>query len=94
MKIVRLSKTAFEATRQTWTNTVLIVNDTANYGDSNLEQITAIKENAERSLKVEVINDLTPGEVKTRLSKYPKTLPVIMLGQLYQNKVQECSYRS
>ena len=79
-------ETALEATRQTWTNTVIVINNTTSRGQADLEQITAIRNNPYQSLKVEAIDNLTPEEVKTRLSKYPKTLPVILLGQLYQSQ--------
>ena len=82
-------ETAFEAARQTWANTIVIINDTTKKGKSNLEQIRAIKENPYQSLKVEVINNLALEEVKTRLSIYPKTIPVVLLGQLYQNREKE-----
>lgn len=77
-------ETAFEATRQTWTNTVIIINDTTSRGKSNLEQIEAIEKNSYQSLKVETINNLTPQEAKARLSIYPKTIPIVLLGRLSQ----------
>lgn len=84
-----ITETAFEAARQTWTNTVVVINDTADRQQAHLEQIAAIRSNPYQSLKVEVIENLSPEEVKTKLEGYPQTLPVIMLGQLYQNKDEE-----
>ena len=82
-------ETAFEATRQTWTNTVIIINDTTSRGKSNLEQIEAIEENPYQSLKVEIIDNLTPKEAKERLGIYPETIPIVMLGRLYRSENQE-----
>ena len=81
--------TAFEAARQTWTNTVIIINDTSKDVRTNLEEINAIRENPYQSLKVEVFSDLTPANAKEKLESYPKSIPVIMFGQLYQNRVQK-----
>jgi len=82
-------ETALEATRQTWTNTVIIINDTTNRTQAHLDRIAAIENNPYQSLKVEVVDDLAPEEVKARLGDYPKTVPIIMLGQLYQTQDKE-----
>ena len=84
-----LIETAFEATRQTWTNTIVIINDTTEGGLANLEQIAAIKASPYQPLKVDVINDLAPEEIKQRLNKYPESVPIIMMGQLYQSREKE-----
>ena len=82
-------ETAMEATKQTWTNTVVVINDTSDRGRVNIEQIKAIKAASEQSLQVDTINDLTPKTVKKQLSKYPKTVPIIMLGKLYQDLAKQ-----
>ncbi|MEO1673237.1 MAG: GGDEF-domain containing protein, partial [Cyanobacteria bacterium J06631_2] len=84
-----IAETAVEATRQTWSNTVVIINDTTEAGQANLEQIAAVKENPYKSLKVDVINDLTLNNIKTKLSKYPESVPIVMLGQLYQDRAKD-----
>jgi diguanylate cyclase (GGDEF)-like protein/PAS domain S-box-containing protein len=78
-------ETALEATRETWANTVVIINDTSTSGKANLEKIAAIQNNPRQSLKIEVVNDLTPENAKLELSIYPPSVPIIMLGQLYEN---------
>ena len=75
--------TAIEATRQMWTNTILIINDSTEVGKANLEQIERI---ADRSLNVELINDLKSNEVESRLGKYPDHIPILILGQLLQER--------
>ena len=81
--------TALEAARQTWTNTVIIINDTSKRSRANLEKIEAIENNSDRSLKVEVLNDLTPNNLKEELSSYPASIPIVLLGQLYRNRTEK-----
>jgi diguanylate cyclase (GGDEF)-like protein/PAS domain S-box-containing protein len=79
-------ETVLEATRQTWTNTAIIINDTSDQGKANLEQITEIKKRYSQSLKVEVVNDLVPEEAKSKFDNYPPSVPIIMLGQLHKSR--------
>ncbi|MEO0834875.1 MAG: EAL domain-containing protein [Cyanobacteria bacterium J06642_3] len=78
-------ETVLEATRQTWTDTVIVVNENTPQGKEKLEKITAVKNIPYKSIEIEVVNDLTPEEIPTRLGKYPDNLPVILLGHLRQN---------
>ena len=64
-------ETALEATKQTWSNTVVVINDSSEGGRADIEQIKAIEQSPEQ-LRVDTINDLTPKTVKEHLSKYPK----------------------
>ncbi|BAZ43575.1 diguanylate cyclase/phosphodiesterase with PAS/PAC sensor [Chondrocystis sp. NIES-4102] len=77
--------TAIEATRQMWTDTIIVINDTTEMGKVNLEQIAEIKQIRNKALKVEVVNDLFPQEIKNRLGQYPDNVPILLLGQLRQN---------
>lgn len=77
--------TILEAARQTWTNTVIVVNDTTEAGEVNLEQINELEEISNKHLQVEMINDLSVEDINNRLGKYPDNLPVVLLGQLRQN---------
>ncbi len=81
-------ETALEATRQTWSDTVIVINDTTEEKNSQLEQIEAVKNIPYRPLEVKVVSDLAPQEITTRLGKYPDNVPVIVLGQLRQNNSQ------
>ena len=78
-------ETAMEATRQTWTDTVIIINETTESGKAQLEQIKAVKSIPHNPLEVKVVNDLTPKEITARLGRYPDNVPVIVLGHLLQN---------
>jgi diguanylate cyclase (GGDEF)-like protein/PAS domain S-box-containing protein len=84
-----IAQTVFEATRQTWTNTVVIINDTSEQGIANLEQITAIEEDPRQSLKIEVINDLTTEDIKATFRNYPPSVPVILMGQLNKSRKEK-----
>ncbi|MEL7008314.1 MAG: EAL domain-containing protein [Cyanobacteria bacterium J06588_4] len=83
-----IAETAYEALKQTWSNTVVIINDTTNSGIANLEEIRAIRNDANEPLKVDVVNDLTPDNIKAKLSRYPARVPLIILGQLYEDRVR------
>ena len=82
-------ETALEATRQTWSNTIVVVNNTSERGQANLEQIRTIEQSHKQSLQVDTINDLTPETVKKRLNKYPRSVPIVMLGQLYRSQAKQ-----
>lgn len=82
-------ETALEAARETWANTVVIINDTSSSGEANLEKIAAIQNSSREALNIEVVNDLTPETAKIELSIYPPSVPIIMLGQLYENQEQK-----
>jgi hypothetical protein len=84
-----LVDTALEATRQMWTDTIVIINDTTETGKGNLEQIQEVKQIENKPLQIEVIEDLLPQEIKTRLGKYPDNVPILLLGQLRQNNSQK-----
>ena len=82
-------ETALEATRQMWTNTIIVINDTTEAGKENLEQIEEIKRISDRTLKIELVNDLAVDDINTRLDKYPDRIPILLLGQLLQNNSEQ-----
>ncbi|MGL6342021.1 MAG: EAL domain-containing protein [Waterburya sp.] len=81
--------TALEATRQMWTDTIVIINDTTETGKDNLEQIQEVKRLENKPLRVKVVDDLSPQEIKSRLDKYPDNVPILILGQLRENNSQK-----
>jgi diguanylate cyclase (GGDEF)-like protein/PAS domain S-box-containing protein len=89
MKNSTVVDTTLEATRQMWTDTIVIINDTTETGKGNLEQIQEVKQIENKPLQIEVIEDLLPQEIKTRLGKYPDNVPILLLGQLRQNNSQK-----
>ena len=78
-------ETVKEATRQTWNNRVIIINDTTESGLAHLEQIEAVKSFPDKPWQIELVNDLAVKDIKSRLGRYPDNLPVIVLGQLWSN---------
>ncbi|MEM7758241.1 MAG: EAL domain-containing protein [Cyanobacteria bacterium P01_A01_bin.40] len=88
MESSSILETVLEATRQTWTDTVIIVNESTPEGKARLEKIEAVKGIPYKPIEIEVVNDLTPEEIPARLGQYPDNLPVIVLGQLRQNGSQ------
>ncbi|MEM8673119.1 MAG: EAL domain-containing protein [Cyanobacteria bacterium P01_G01_bin.67] len=89
MESSSILETVLEATRQTWTDTVIIVNESTPEGKARLEKIEAVKSIPYKPIEIEVVNDLTPEEIPARLGQYPDNLPVIVLGQLSQNGSQQ-----
>jgi diguanylate cyclase (GGDEF)-like protein/PAS domain S-box-containing protein len=79
-------ETVMEATRQMWTNTIIIINDSTETGKENLEQIEQIQQMSSQPLKVELVNDLAIKDIKARLGDYPNHVPILLLGQLRPNK--------
>jgi diguanylate cyclase (GGDEF)-like protein/PAS domain S-box-containing protein len=88
-----LAPTVLEAAKETWANTAVIINDTGENSKINLEKIAVIKQASQQSLrqslKIEVVNDLAPEDVKTRLGVFPPSVPIIMLGQLYESREKQ-----
>ena len=78
-------ETALEATRQTWSDSIVVINDTSETGRDNLEQIDEIKQLPNPSFKVEIVNDLLPKDIEERLGQYPDHVPILLLGQLREN---------
>lgn len=79
-------ETVLEATRQTWSDTVIIISETtATEGKAKLEQIEAVKTIPYKPLEVKVINNLVTKDITARLGEYPDNAPVIVIGQLLQN---------
>ena len=79
------AETALEATRQMWTNSIIVINDSTPSGQENLAQIEAIKQISEEPLNVELVNDLAIDDIGNRLDGYPDRMPILLLGQLLQN---------
>lgn len=82
-------ETALEATKQMWTDTIIIINDTTETGKANIDQIVEVSQIPNNPLKVEVVNDLFPQDIETRLGKYPEKVPILILGQLRQKDSQK-----
>ena len=89
VKDYSIVETVLEATRQTWTNTIIVVNDTTDLGLAYESQIETLKSFPDKSLKVELVNDLAVKDIESRLGAYPDNLPVIVIGQLLDNKHQK-----
>jgi diguanylate cyclase (GGDEF)-like protein/PAS domain S-box-containing protein len=84
-----LIETVMEATRQMWTNSIIIINDSTETGKENLERIKQIKQISNQPLKVSVVNDLAIQDIKARLGDYPNHVPILLLGQLRQNNTNQ-----
>jgi diguanylate cyclase (GGDEF)-like protein/PAS domain S-box-containing protein len=78
-------ETVFEATRQMWTNTIVIINDSTKIGVANSDRIKELKQLPSAPLNIEIVNDLVPQDIETRLGKYPDNVPILILGQLRQD---------
>lgn len=85
MESSSIFETILEATRQTWTDRVIVINESTPDGEARLEKIEAVKGIPYRPIELEIVNDLTPQEIPSRLGKYPDNLPVIVLGRLQRN---------
>ena len=79
-------ETVLEAARQNWSDTIVIINDTTEKGKANLGQIEAIANITYKPLTVEVVDDLAVEDIETRLGPYADNIPILLLGQLLQNK--------
>lgn len=77
-----------EATRQMWSNTVVVVNDSTNSGKANLERINQIAD-TNQNLNIKLENDIFAQDIENRLGKYKDNIPILLLGQLRQNDSQK-----
>jgi diguanylate cyclase (GGDEF)-like protein/PAS domain S-box-containing protein len=76
--------TILKATEQMWTNSIIVIGNTTQ-NTAHSEQIEEIKKLDNKSLDVNVIEDLAVEDIKARLDRYPDHVPIFMLGQLRQN---------
>ncbi len=81
-----LKDTAIEATRQTWANTLVIVNDSSLAGKANQEKIRQIEQLPQAPKKIEIVNDLLPEDISDRLGKFPPYVPILLSGRLRKNR--------
>ena len=79
-------ETALEATRQMWTDTILIVDNSTHKRKIDLDRINKL---ANSSIKVEVFTELTKQNIKSRLGKYPDHFPILILSQLHEDPVTD-----
>ena len=77
--------TAVEATRQMWTDTILIIDDSSTE-EFDLEQIEQV---SDRLKRVITIKDLTTQDIKSRLGTYPDHIPILLLGQISKNESRQ-----
>ena len=83
MKNTTVAETALEATRQMWTNTILIIDNSTKTEKDNFERIERVSNRVKRVILIE---DLTSEDVKSRLGGYPDHIPVLLLGQIYKDE--------
>jgi len=74
-------ETAVEATRQMWTDTILIIDNSTHRRKIDLDRINRL---SDRSIKVKVLKDITKQNIKSRLGKYPDHFPILVLSQLHK----------
>jgi len=72
-----------EATRQMWSDTIVIINDSTDTGKANLERINQIR-NSNQRLNIKIENDVFPQDIENRLGKYGDNVPILLLGKLRQ----------
>lgn len=77
--------TVLEATKQMWSDNIIIINGFTNENQASLEQIKELENIDRKPLNVEIINDLASEHIKARLDKYPDRVPILLLGQLRKN---------
>ncbi len=76
------AETVFGALQQTKSQHLIILNDTTETGLANLGRIETFKKHPGAPSNIILLNDLTPEEIETKFSSYPKYWPVLLLGQL------------
>ncbi|WP_299402332.1 EAL domain-containing protein [Acaryochloris sp. IP29b_bin.148] len=80
-----LAETVQLAKRLTGTEGLVVINDTTETGQANIQRIKELTKLPNAPQMIKVINDVTPEELAQRVSAYPAHWPVISLGQLRQN---------
>lgn len=83
-----IAETVQVAKRLTGTDGLIIINDTTETGQANVERIRELKTLANMPRTIKILNDVTPPELTSRLAKYPSTWPVLALGQLRQDSAK------
>ncbi|MEL7408595.1 MAG: hypothetical protein AAFN00_16850 [Cyanobacteria bacterium J06558_2] len=87
-----VAATILKAYQQTKSDTLIVINDSTQTGQANLKKINEI-EPAQNSFKdIEIINDLTPDQIQSKIGKFPKTTPIFFIGQLRENSAERALY--
>lgn len=81
-----IKETAIEATNQTWTDTLIIINDSSISGKANLEKIEKLKQLPQAPSNIKIFNDLLPEDIMVRLGNYSSDIPILLLGQLRRDR--------
>ena len=83
-----VAETIIEATRQTNSEQIIIINDTTQTGLANLTKINKCYELSSCPQDIRIINDVTPNNITNIFDKYEKNIPVLLIGQLRKNSSQ------
>lgn len=80
-----VSETIVEAYKQTTSDTLIVINDSTQTGQANQRKINQVKLAGSSFKNIEIINDLVPEEINTKLSQFSQDTPVFLIGQLRDN---------
>lgn len=77
-----VTETALEALRQTEAETLIIINDTTETGEANLERIQHIRQAPNAPENIIVLDDVVPDDIELRFKSFSEQWPVLLMGQL------------
>lgn len=76
--------TVLGALEQTNAQKIVVINDSTETGQANLDSLQALKEHLNVPNQITILNDVVDIEVSQILSDYPSDCPILVLGQLRQ----------
>lgn len=78
--------TVLGALEQTNTQRIIVINDSTETGQANLDSLRALKQHPKAPSQITVLNDVVDVDVSQSLSGYPSDWPILVLGQLRQER--------
>lgn len=79
-----IAETVQLAKQLTGTDGLIIINDTTETGQANVERIRELNKLSQGPQTIKALNDITPPELPQQMASYPSNWPVLALGQLRQ----------
>lgn len=77
-----VAETIVEASRQTNSEQIIVINDTTQSGQANLAKINECYKLSRCPQNIEIVNDLTPENIQNVFEQYAESTPVVISGQL------------
>ena len=82
-----ITETIIEAKQQTGSDNIIIISDSSETGQANLQHLEMLQSSPHAPRNLVVVKDLVSNEIKRTLGPYPDRWPIFLAGQLREGSV-------